>query len=58
VDAAHQPSENCVLSQLALHLGITEDRLLGCLTEAANELYPANRQGWPFGHANWEWRLK
>ena len=58
VDAAHQPSENCVLSQLAPHLGITEDRLLGLLTQAASELYPANRQGWPFGHASRGWRLK
>jgi hypothetical protein len=58
VDAAHQPSENCVLSQLAPHLNIPEARLLALLTEAAQELYPANRQGWPFGHTNREWRLE
>ena len=57
VDAAHQPSENCVMAQLAPHLGIPEPRLRDLLTEAARELYPANRQGWPFGHANREWRL-
>jgi hypothetical protein len=52
VDTAHQPGGNCVLSQLAPHLGIAEDRLLSLLTEAAMLLYPANRQGWPFGHAS------